>query len=148
IAQAGIVGAFGAGVVLIGRVHWIRERPWAWVIAVATVWVAVEQVRGSWPFGGLPWGTLAFSQTGGPLVRLAPLGSTVLVSAAVVVIAALLVLTAHRAMDGRSARGLSLPLLVAGVLSIGPVLVPLADEAENGSLAIGAVQGNISLQGA
>src|SRR5699024_215516 len=87
-------------------------------------------------------------QTGGPLVRLAPLGSTVLVSAAVVVIAALLVLTAHRAMDGRSARGLSLPLLVAGVLSIGPVLVPLADEAENGSLAIGAVQGNVPQQGA
>ena len=39
-----------------------------------SLWVAVEELRSSWPFGGFPWGRLAFSQAESPLGRLAWLG--------------------------------------------------------------------------
>ena len=57
-------------------------------VTAAAVWVLVEQVRAVWPFSGLPWGILAFSQTDGPLVDLAAIGGEVLVSGAVVLAAA------------------------------------------------------------
>jgi len=47
-----------------------RVRP----LAVALVWVAQEALRGSTPFGGFPWGRLAFSQADSPLAGLAALG--------------------------------------------------------------------------
>src|SRR5699024_357753 len=125
-----------------------RARPWAWVAAVAVLWVAVETVRGRWPFGGLPWGTLAFSQTEAPLVGLAPLGSTVAVSFAVVVIGGALVCAverlARRRPDPRGVVGAGVAVAVALL----PALVPLPDHAENGTLTIGAVQGNVPEQGA
>ena len=57
---------------------------WKLVPALAVVWVAVEDLQGTWPEGGMPWGKLAFGQVEGPLVHLAPYGSTELVSFAVV----------------------------------------------------------------
>lgn len=45
----------GAGLALVTRVP-------GWPVASAGLWVAQEAVRGRFPFGGLPWGRLAFSQ--------------------------------------------------------------------------------------
>ena len=42
-----------------------------------------EAVRGRWPFGGFPWGRLAFSQADSPAAGLAALGGAPLVTAAV-----------------------------------------------------------------
>jgi apolipoprotein N-acyltransferase len=56
-----------------------RIRP----VAVALLWVAQEALRGRAPFGGFPWGRLAFSQADSPLVRLAALGGAPLVTFAV-----------------------------------------------------------------
>ena len=47
-----------------------RVRP----IVVALAWVAQELLRGNTPFGGFPWGRLAFSQADSPLAGLAALG--------------------------------------------------------------------------
>lgn len=148
LAQAAMVAPFGAGAVLAGRVGWIRARPWLWIGAMAVLWVAVETVRARWPFGGLPWGTLAFSQTEAPLVRLAPLGSTTLVSAAVVVIAGALLYAGQRLARKGVNRQAVVGAGVAGLLAVGPALVPLPDGAENGTVRIGAVQGNVPEQGA
>lgn len=57
-------------------------------LVAACLWVLVEQLRANWPWSGLPWGMLAFSQTDGPLVDLAAVGGEVLVSGAVVLSAA------------------------------------------------------------
>lgn len=43
-------------------------------VVVALAWVAQEALRGSTPFGGFPWGRLAFSQADSPLAALAALG--------------------------------------------------------------------------
>jgi apolipoprotein N-acyltransferase len=50
----------------------------------ATLWVATEALSSRVPFGGFPWGKVAFSQADGPLVHLAALGGSPLVSFAVV----------------------------------------------------------------
>ncbi|WP_244515694.1 apolipoprotein N-acyltransferase [Actinopolyspora xinjiangensis] len=45
----------------------------------AAVFLTAEVLRSSLPFGGFPWGRLAFTQTGGVLLPLASLGGTALV---------------------------------------------------------------------
>jgi apolipoprotein N-acyltransferase len=50
----------------------------------AMLWVATEAGTSRFPFGGFPWGKVAFSQADGPFARLAALGGTPLVSFAVV----------------------------------------------------------------
>ncbi|MBO0878383.1 MAG: apolipoprotein N-acyltransferase, partial [Pseudonocardia sp.] len=50
----------------------------------AALWVATEALSSRFPFGGFPWGKIAYSQADGPFVRLAAIGGTPLVSFAVV----------------------------------------------------------------
>ncbi len=50
----------------------IRLLP-CWPLWAAAAWVAGEALRGRWPFGGFPWGSLAFSQPDGPLLPAASL---------------------------------------------------------------------------
>ena len=68
---------------------WVRRGAVIWrsaalqTAAFVILWVAVEDLRSSVPFGGFPWGRLAFSQSDSPLLALAWLGGAPLVSAAV-----------------------------------------------------------------
>ncbi|EYR64509.1 acyltransferase [Actinotalea ferrariae CF5-4] len=147
VFQALYLGGFGAAWVWVRRGGWVRRHAWLQVVAAAVLWVAVEQLRGRWPFGGFPWGSLAFSQTDSPLLRLAPLGGEPLVTGTVVAVGALLAAFVTRATTRRAgAAGLSLLVAVAVVLL--PVLVPLSTGAESGTLRVGAVQGNVPTQGA
>ncbi|HTF52729.1 MAG TPA: apolipoprotein N-acyltransferase [Pseudonocardia sp.] len=50
----------------------------------AMLWVATEAGTSRFPFGGFPWGKVAFSQADGPFARLAALGGAPLVGFAVV----------------------------------------------------------------
>ena len=55
---------------------------WAWPVWIALIWVTVEWLKTTIPFGGFPWGVAAFGQTTGPLLPLAQLGGAPLVSLA------------------------------------------------------------------
>lgn len=147
VAEAGAIALFGAAWAWARRAPWLTYRPWAQIITVAVVWVAVEQARGRWPFGGFPWGALAFSQTDAPLLRLAPIGGTTLVSATVVVLSALIAVglqAAYRRRLRRAATASALIAITLGALS----LVALETTSESGALRIGAVQGNVPTRGA
>lgn len=61
---------------------WFLIQPAAFV-------VVLEAIRSSTPWGGFPWGLLAYSQVDGPLVALSTLGGQALVSGVVVVCAAM-----------------------------------------------------------
>ena len=54
----------------------------------AALVIVLEAIRASWPWGGFPWGLLAYSQVDGPLVNLSTLGGQAIVSGAIVVCAA------------------------------------------------------------
>ncbi|WP_298455817.1 apolipoprotein N-acyltransferase [uncultured Cellulomonas sp.] len=144
VAQAAAVGLLGAAWVWGRRVPPVRRSPWLGALAFAVLWVAVEQLRARVPFGGFPWGRLAFSQTDAPLLALAPFGGTTLVSGAVAVVGALLA-TALGDVGRRRAAG---AVAVAAVVALGPALVPLPTRAEAGTLRVGAVQGNVPARGA
>lgn len=44
-----------------------------WPAWAAAAWITGEALRGRWPFGGFPWGGVAFSQPDGPLLPVASL---------------------------------------------------------------------------
>ncbi|HET6531865.1 MAG TPA: apolipoprotein N-acyltransferase, partial [Actinoplanes sp.] len=54
-----------------------------WPLAAGLLWTAQEALRDRAPFGGFPWGRLAFSQGEAPVLRLAVLGGAPLVTFAV-----------------------------------------------------------------
>lgn len=112
----------------------------------AASWVAAEQLRHEWPFGGFPWVRLAFSQADGPLLRLAPFGGAPLVSFVVAGLGAILAV----GVSALAARDLvRIPLtafILAAVLTL-PMFIGLDTRAETGELRIGAVQGNVSKPG-
>ncbi|WP_127127621.1 apolipoprotein N-acyltransferase [Georgenia sp. SYP-B2076] len=147
VAEAGAIGAFGAMWAWARRGAWLQDRLWLQVLAVAALWVAVEQLRGRWPFGGFPWGALAFSQTDGPLLRLASVGGTTLVSGVVVVLGALLAIALAR-VRRLQVGSASAAVVVAVALIFAPMFVPLGTRAESGTLRVGAVQGNVPTRGA
>ena len=62
----------------------------AWPLWVATLWVAQEAARDRLPFGGFPWGRLAFAETAAPFTPYASLGGAPLVSFATALSGALL----------------------------------------------------------
>src|ERR1700756_79949 len=57
-----------------------------WPVWFALVWAAQEWLKSIFPFGGFPWGSVAFGQAEGPLLPLVKLGGVALLSTAVVLV--------------------------------------------------------------
>jgi apolipoprotein N-acyltransferase len=57
-----------------------------WPVWFALVWAAQEWLKSIFPFGGFPWGLVAFGQAEGPLLPLVKLGGVALLSTAVVLV--------------------------------------------------------------
>ena len=70
---------FGLSAVLV------RGLP-GWPIWFAVLWAAQEWLKSIVPFGGFPWGSVAFGQAPGPLLPLVQIGGTALLSAAVMLV--------------------------------------------------------------
>jgi apolipoprotein N-acyltransferase len=75
---------------LLGGALALTSRLPGWPVWAAALWVAAEALRSSVPFGGFPWGRLAFSQAEGPFTALAAYGGAPLVSFAVALTGTLL----------------------------------------------------------
>lgn len=74
-------GLFGLCAVVVRRLP-------GWPIWFAVLWGAQEWFKSIFPFGGFPWGSIAFGQAEGPLLPLAQLGGVPLLSTAVVLVGA------------------------------------------------------------
>ncbi|MEE1938920.1 apolipoprotein N-acyltransferase [Streptomyces sp. TRM 70361] len=86
----------GAGLALTGRLP-------LWPLWGACLWVAEEWARDRIPFGGFPWGRLAFAVTDSPLLPLAALGGAPLVTFAAALTGTLLAAAAWHLAAGRRA---------------------------------------------
>lgn len=71
--QAAFLAVLGAALALTSRLP-------LWPLWGACLWVAEEWARDRVPFGGFPWGRLAFANTGSPYTPLAALGGAPLVT--------------------------------------------------------------------
>ncbi|MGC5380573.1 apolipoprotein N-acyltransferase [Micromonospora sp. DT68] len=101
LLQAGYLALLGAAASWVSPLA-DRGR-WAWPALTGLLWVGQEALRDRTPFGGFPWGRLAFSQDDSPLLRLAALGGAPLVTFAVALTGGLLVTAAWHAWATRSA---------------------------------------------
>ncbi|WP_402465442.1 apolipoprotein N-acyltransferase [Isoptericola aurantiacus] len=103
------------------------------VTAFAVVFVAVEQWRSEAPFGGFPWGRLAWTMVDAPTGRAAWLGGTTLVSLLVAVVGVLLALAVGqlvRAMRAaRTGRPVSTAVVACVVLAAAAAVVAAAPAA-------------------
>jgi len=83
VSQAGFIAVLGAAAAWCGGRT--DHRRWSWPLLIGVLWVADEALRSRVPFGGFPWGRLAFSQADSPLAGLAALGGVPLVTFGVAV---------------------------------------------------------------
>lgn len=146
VVQSTLVTVGSMAWVIARRARWLRRAPLT-ALAFTVIWVADEQLRSTWPFGGFPWGRLAFSQTDGPLLRLAWLGGAPLVSAAVALAGFLVAAVWSALRQGRRRQAAAAAVLVAAM----PVLattIPLSTAAQSGTLRLAAVQGDVPDQDA
>ncbi|MBU6243724.1 MAG: apolipoprotein N-acyltransferase [Actinomycetales bacterium] len=130
-------GLMGIGICLVTR---LPGWPW-WV---AGVWVLQEALRGRIPFGGYPWGRLAYGQPDTVVGRLAWLVGQPGVSMAVVLMGGSLVAMALAIRSGawrRAALWATLVVLVLGGSSL--IRLPDAGDSVGGApgAVIAAVQG-------
>ncbi|WP_424748378.1 apolipoprotein N-acyltransferase [Mycobacterium sp.] len=72
-------GIFGLFAVIVRRLP-------GWPIWFALVWAAQEWLKSIFPFGGFPWGSVAFGQGQGPFLPLVQLGGVALLSTAIMLV--------------------------------------------------------------
>jgi apolipoprotein N-acyltransferase len=99
----------------------------------AALVVVLEVIRANWPWGGLPWGLLAYSQLDGPLVKLSMLGGQAIVSGVVVICAAAMIKLVKQ-------RSLTAVLLIA-ICMLTARSVDVFHSSE--TVTLSAVQGNV-----
>ena len=123
---------------------------WRWTLAPLTglLWTGQEALRDRTPFGGFPWGRLAFSQDGSPLLRFAAVGGAPLVTFAVALAGGLLAAAGWPLLRGRARPRLAatngpVPAVAAlGALVGLAFLVPLSAPAGR-AVTVAIVQGSV-----
>ncbi|MGI5261727.1 apolipoprotein N-acyltransferase [Streptomyces angustmyceticus] len=137
---------------LLGAALAVTSRLPGWPLWAACLWVAEEWARDRLPFGGFPWGRLAFAHTGSPFTPLAALGGAPLVTFAVALAAALLAACAAalRQLRGSPSLRRAVPALeafgLAAAVTLAGVLVPVPTKADD-TVDIAVVQGNVQQPG-
>lgn len=133
LLQAAFLALLGAALALATRARW-------WPLWTAALWVGQEALRDRAPFGGFPWGRLAFSQGDSALTPVASLGGAPLVTFVVALLAGALAWTAVHARRTPVLAG----VVSAGAVTVslgGAALVPLPTDGE--SVRVAVVQGNV-----
>ncbi|MFF9112765.1 apolipoprotein N-acyltransferase [Streptomyces sp. NPDC014805] len=141
--EALFIALVGAGIAAVSRLP-------VWPVWAAAVWIAGEAARARVPFGGFPWGKIAFGQADGVFLPLAAVGGTPVLGFAVVLCGFGLYETVRLALEGRRTRVLRRGAASAALLSmVVPVAGALAartlvhDGAEDGTATVAVVQGNV-----
>jgi apolipoprotein N-acyltransferase len=144
-AEAAYFGGAGALLALVQR---LRGAP----VWIGCVWVLTEAVRDRVPFGGFPWGRLAFSQAESPLRWFAAVGGAPLVSFAVAVAGgglamAVLAIRGHGTSWLRVTAGVVAPVavLLLGVVVAVPLRPPSDSSGRTATVAL--IQGDVPDRG-
>ncbi|WP_199548196.1 apolipoprotein N-acyltransferase [Streptomyces sp. N35] len=125
-----------------------------WPLWAAAVWTLGEAARARAPFGGFPWGKVAFGQADGVFLPLAALGGTPVLGFAVVLCGfglfeAVRVFLAYRRTRTLHRGTAAVALAAVAVPLVGAVAsLPLvSDAAENGTATVAVIQGNVPRAG-
>jgi apolipoprotein N-acyltransferase len=114
---------------------------WTWPLVTGCAWVLQEALRDRTPFGGFPWGRVAFSQGDSPLLRYAAIGGAPMVTFVTAAVGGLILVAATARP---SLRTTGVPVLVAVLLAGVPLVWPgSASTAGDRSAQVAIVQGNV-----
>jgi apolipoprotein N-acyltransferase len=147
--QASYLLLFALGVAWVSPLADARGwRRVGWPFTVAALFVADEAARDRTPFGGFPWGRLAFSQSDSPALRFAVLGGAPLVTFVVALLGALLATAVLAAPWGRAIRGWPAwrPPAAAAAAAIAGALIGFAvptAPATGRPVTVAIIQGNV-----
>jgi apolipoprotein N-acyltransferase len=144
-AWVGLTLLEGAFVAALGAALAVTSRLPAWPVWAAALWVGAELARAHLPFGGFPWGRLAFAQTASPLTPYAALGGAALVTAATA-LAGAATAAAVLALRDRRPRPVAASLAVVVALPALAALVPLPTGGDR-TVQAAVVQGNVPRSG-
>ncbi|WP_431963053.1 apolipoprotein N-acyltransferase [Actinacidiphila sp. bgisy160] len=148
VIEAAFVAVLGAGLAVTSRLR-------AWPLWGACLWVAEELARDRLPFGGFPWGRLAFANTATPFTPLAALGGAPLVTFTVALcgsLSAAVAVAVWRLRKGPVVFGPRrfVPATTAAVLAVGTFAagyaVPVPTGADD-TVRVAIVQGNVQQPG-
>jgi apolipoprotein N-acyltransferase len=110
-----------------------------WPPLMGLLWVTEEALRDRLPWGGFPWGRLAFSQGDAPALRLAAYGGAPLVTFAVATAGGALLALCWRRRPSLGALG---HLAAAAAVIAGPLALPLGSGGDT-TRTVAVVQGNV-----
>ena len=113
------------------------------VLAFALLWSGIEELRSVWPLGGFPFGRLAFAMADAPVLPAAAYVGSAGVGLLVALVAACIAHAARSIVERRAITVLISTALAAALL-LAPRTLPLDTRAENGTIRVGAVQGNVA----
>jgi apolipoprotein N-acyltransferase len=143
VVEAIFVALVGAAVAAVSKLP-------AWPVWAAALWIAGEAARARVPFGGFPWGKIAFGQADGVFLPLAAVGGTPVLGFAVVLCGFGLYEIVRLAVAFRRTRALRRAAAAVALLSVAvPVAGAVAarslvsDKAENGTATVALIQGNV-----
>ncbi|MFF5499140.1 apolipoprotein N-acyltransferase [Streptomyces aquilus] len=145
--EAIFVALVGAGIATVSK---LPGAPlWS-----AALWIAGEAARARVPFNGFPWGKIAFGQADGVFLPLAAVGGTPVLGFAVVLCGfglydvVRVAVAKRRGQDiRRSAAAVALLSLVVPVLGALAARPLVSDKAENGTVTVALIQGNVPRAG-
>jgi apolipoprotein N-acyltransferase len=147
VIEAVYVALVGAGIAAVSKLP-------AWPVWAAALWTVGEAARARVPFGGFPWGKIAFGQADGIFLPLAAVGGTPVLGFAVVLCGFGLyeivrqfveVRRTHVVRRGAAAAALlSFVLPVVGAFAARPLV---SDKAEDGTATVAVIQGNVPRAG-
>jgi apolipoprotein N-acyltransferase len=146
--EALFVALVGAGVAAVSKLP-------GWPLWAAAVWIAGEAARARAPFPGFPWGTIAFGQADGVFLPLAAVGGTPVLGFAVVLCGfglyevVRLAVQARRTGAALRRSAAAVALLSVAVPVVGAVAARslVSDKAEDGSVTVAVIQGNVPRAG-
>lgn len=135
--EALFVGLFGVLVVAVHRLAWAP-------LWIASAWVSTEWLRSNVPFGGFPWGRLAFGQPDSWLTPLASLGGAPLLSFGVALTGAGVAwLVRSKGQNRTAVIGAVTAILVAP--TVGLAMMALQPDPNSGvdRVVVAAIQGSV-----
>jgi apolipoprotein N-acyltransferase len=139
ILEAAFYGLLGSALARVGALRW-------WPVWAAACWVAVELLRSLVPWGGFPWGRLAFATIDTPLaatMTVAGTAGTTFLAALLGTTLAWLVTVGRR----RPATGVAATVVVVALVAAPALLLDGSREGDGATVRVAAVQGNVPGEG-